>query len=42
MKRIKDTYLSTIQSLVSLEDKTVLEVGCGDGTRTIQIADHCA
>lgn len=42
MKRIKDTYLSTIQSLVSLEGKTVLEVGCGDGTRTIQIANHCA
>lgn len=42
MKRIKDTYLSMIQSLVSLAGKTVLEVGCGDGTRTIQIADHCA
>lgn len=41
MKRIKDTYLETIQTVVSFSGKRLLEIGCGDGSRTIQIAENC-
>lgn len=42
MERIKDGYLETLQKVVSLSGKKVLEVGCGNGSRTIQIADKCS
>lgn len=38
MQRIKDTYLETIQSQVSLAEKTILEIGCGTGTRTAALS----
>lgn len=38
MQRIKDTFLETIQTEVSLAGKTILEIGCGTGTRTSAIA----
>lgn len=41
MKRIKDNYLDAIESVISLAGKRVLEIGCGNGSRTIQIADRC-
>lgn len=41
MERIQDTYLDTIQSIVSLKGKFILEVGCGTGVRTAQIAQCC-
>ncbi len=41
MRRIKDTFLTSIQSVISFEDRDVLEIGCGDGTRSIQIATAC-
>lgn len=41
MERIKDGYLETLQTLVPLSGKKVLEVGCGNGSRTIQIAERC-
>ena len=42
MKRIKDEYLSTLEKVVPLLDKTILEVGCGNGSRSIEIAKRCA
>lgn len=42
MERMKDTYLETIQTVFPLTGKRVLEVGCGDGSRTIQIAQQCS
>lgn len=41
MKRIKDDYLKTIESVTPFEGKRVLEIGCGNGSRTIQIAERC-
>lgn len=41
MKRIKDNYLDVIESVVPLTGKRILEIGCGDGSRTIQIAERC-
>lgn len=38
MQRIKDTYLETIQTRVSFAGKTILEIGCGTGTRTSAIS----
>lgn len=42
MERIKDDYLKSIQTILSLTGKRVLEVGCGSGMRTVQIAEHCS
>lgn len=41
MKRLKDTFLSSIQAVVSFEGANVLEIGCGEGTRSVQIAGAC-
>ncbi len=41
MKRIKDDYLETIESVIPLAGKRILEIGCGNGSRTIQIAERC-
>lgn len=41
MKRIKDTFLDTIQTVVTFEGKNILEIGCGDGARSAQIAGAC-
>lgn len=41
MERIKDGYLETLKKVISLSGKKVLEVGCGNGARTIQIAEVC-
>lgn len=41
MKRLKDTFLETIQSKVDFRNKTLFEVGCGDGSRTVQMAKYC-
>ncbi|MES3030867.1 MAG: class I SAM-dependent methyltransferase [Patescibacteria group bacterium] len=38
MKRIKDEYLNLIEEIVLLEGKDILEIGGGNGSRTIQIA----
>jgi len=38
MRRIKDGYLETITSHITLYEKTVLEIGCGEGRCTIQLA----
>jgi ubiquinone/menaquinone biosynthesis C-methylase UbiE len=41
MKRLKDEFLNTIETKVSLSGKNVLEVGCGKGSRSVQIAKRC-
>ncbi len=41
MKRIKDNYLDVIETVIPLAGKRVLEIGCGNGSRTIQIAERC-
>lgn len=38
MQRIKDTYLQSVQSVISLTGKIIAEIGCGTGTRTREIA----
>lgn len=38
MQRIKDTYLETIQTRVSLAGTAILEIGCGTGARTSAIS----
>ncbi|MEK7649000.1 MAG: class I SAM-dependent methyltransferase [Patescibacteria group bacterium] len=42
MKRVKDTFLSVIQRVVPLQGKDVLDIGCGNGSRTAEIAQVCA
>lgn len=42
MKRLKDEYLNSIEKVVSLFGKSVLEIGCGDGSRSVEIAKRCA
>lgn len=41
MKRLRDTFLATIQSIVCFDGMDVLEIGCGEGTRSVQIATTC-
>lgn len=41
MERIQDTYLTPIESVVSFSGKRLLEIGCGNGSRTVQIAERC-
>lgn len=41
MVRLKDDFLDQILSIVPLQDVNVLDIGCGDGSRTIRIAQRC-
>lgn len=41
MKRLKDEFLNIVDAKVGLKGKTVLEIGCGVGARSIQIAQKC-
>jgi ubiquinone/menaquinone biosynthesis C-methylase UbiE len=41
MKRLKETFLPTLESVISLQDADVLEIGCGNGSRAIEIASRC-
>ena len=41
MKRIKDEFFKKLTGAISLTDKEVLEVGCGEGTRSKDIASAC-
>lgn len=41
MRRIKDNFLEVIEGVIPLGGTSVLEVGCGDGSRSVQIAGVC-
>lgn len=41
MKRLNDNFLTTLDSIIDLGDKTVLEVGCGNGSKSIGLAALC-
>lgn len=41
MKRLKDDYLQVIGRTISLSGKSVLEIGCGNGSRSVEIAKEC-
>ena len=41
MQRIKDTVFDTIEPVVDFRNKTVLEIGCGIGSRSGQLASRC-
>lgn len=41
MQRIKEEFLNKLEDVVRLRGLDVLEVGCGNGSRTEQIAQRC-
>jgi ubiquinone/menaquinone biosynthesis C-methylase UbiE len=41
MKRIKETFLDSLEHVISLRNMLVLEIGCGNGTRSEAIAKRC-
>jgi ubiquinone/menaquinone biosynthesis C-methylase UbiE len=41
MQRIKEEFLDKLETILPLQGKEVLEVGCGEGTRSIAIAKRC-
>jgi len=41
VRRIKEDFLEKLEYEISLKDQVVLEIGCGEGTRTIAIAERC-
>lgn len=41
MRRLKDEFLEKVGSVVPLRGLSVLEVGCGDGSRSVGIAERC-
>lgn len=41
MERIRDGFLPRLESAVPLTGLTILEIGCGDGTRSATIAERC-
>lgn len=41
MRRIKDEFLQRIEEVVPLGGLSVLEIGCGDGSRSVAMAECC-
>lgn len=41
MKRLKDEFLNKLEAFTPLTNLAVLEIGCGIGGRTVDIADRC-
>ncbi|MDP2629714.1 MAG: class I SAM-dependent methyltransferase [Candidatus Harrisonbacteria bacterium] len=41
MQRIKEEFLEKIEKYISLRGKYILEVGAGDGSRSVAIAKRC-
>ncbi len=41
MERIKDDFLDMLETLVPLKGRVVLDIGCGDGSRSATLAPRC-
>ena len=41
MKRLKEEFLDKVEGQITFKDKNVLEIGCGRGSRSIEIAKRC-
>jgi ubiquinone/menaquinone biosynthesis C-methylase UbiE len=41
MKRINDTFIEYVDGRLGLNDKRVLEIGCGNGSNSVHLANKC-
>ncbi len=41
MQRIKEEFLDKVEGIVPLGGLSILEIGCGDGSRSVDIASRC-
>src|SRR3989344_9311059 len=41
MQRIKEEFLDSVQKVLPLKGLSILEIGCGDGSRSVAIATRC-
>jgi ubiquinone/menaquinone biosynthesis C-methylase UbiE len=41
MQRLKEEFLNLVEAIIPLSDSYVLEIGCGAGTRSVNIAGRC-
>jgi len=41
MQRIKEEFLDNVEKVLPLKGLSILEIGCGDGSRSVAIATRC-
>lgn len=41
MQRIKEEFLDSVERVIPLNGLSILEIGCGDGSRSVAIASRC-
>ena len=41
MQRLKEEFINKLDSFVTLAGKHILEIGCGNGSRSVNIAERC-
>ncbi len=41
MQRIKEEFLDSVEKTLPLKGLSILEIGCGDGSRSVAIASRC-
>ena len=41
MQRLKEEFINKLDSYVRLAGKHILEIGCGYGSRSVNIAENC-
>jgi ubiquinone/menaquinone biosynthesis C-methylase UbiE len=41
MNRLHDDFLPTLDAIVGLQNKAILEIGCGGGNRSVDLAELC-
>lgn len=42
MQRLNDSFVETLDEKIGLKGKVVLEVGCGDGGKSVALASRCS